>query len=566
MKSGIVTHRVFLLNPKKLLIVFLVFSLAFFFVQQKIIRRTKAAGNAFYVATNGNDSRPGTESRPWKTIQKAPDMVVAGDTTYVREGTYDRNSGTLAEISSSIPAFPGAEGGGAAAIGGRGGRVIEVTNLDDSGPGSLRAACEASGPRIVIFRVGGIIELRSSIIVRNPYITIAGQTAPGGGILVSGKKMARTPIRIYNTHDIIIRFIRVRTGRGGQSGQAGDCIALYNNCYNVLIDHCSVSWSNDENMQVWANSGPSHDITFSWNLIAEGLTFDHASCGLIIGSDNNAVDMTNIDIHHNLFMHNQKRNPLVKGKTSRIINNIIYNWEWWASGFAGGITIDIIGNLYRRGPDSSLRYEVLWRSDYSTGPDAGPPGDPSIYIQGNIGPHQSDLEGDNWVMIEEAPFNQGTGHPPDRAFERHTPISGSPFPITVHSVLEIEDMILDGVGASMRLDEYGNWIPNRDAVDERLIQEYLSGTGIIPYDENSVGGFPTISPGTPYQDSDRDGMADDWELAHFGALDRGSPDDSGSDFDGDGYTDLEEYLNGTNPKGNVPAQIFLPFVSKGSRP
>jgi pectate lyase len=465
--------------------------------------------------------------------------------------------GERAATASSVPAFPGAEGGGAAAIGGRGGRVIEVTNLDNSGPGSLRAACEASGARIVVFRVGGTIELQEPIRISNPYITIAGQTAPGGGILISGTNLDQTPIGVY-THEVIIRFLRVRTGRGDQSGQGGDCIGLQSNCYNVIIDHCSVSWSNDENLQVWADNGASHDITFSWNIISEGLTFDHNSCGLIVGSDNNSEDMVNIDVHHNLFMHNQKRNPLVKGMSSRVINNIVYNWEWNSTMFGGGTTIDIIGNLYKAGPTTEISEMHIhhWI-------DEGTQGDPSIYIRGNISPGQSDPEGDNWFTMDQGDSqNFSYGHPPDReTCERSTPMTGSPFPITVHSVLDIENMILADVGASKRLDENGNWVSNRDAVDERLIQEYLSGTGIIPYDENSVGGFPTISPGTPYQDSDHDGMADEWEYLY--CFNPNDPSDGPGDADGDGYTNIEEFLNGTEPTaGSICTRLFLPLILK----
>jgi len=201
--------------------------------------------------------------------------------------------------AGAVPAFPGAEGGGAAAVGGRGGRVIEVTNLDGSGPGSLRAGCEASGPRTVVFRVSGLIDLAGKrIVIRQPYITIAGQTAPAGGITVKGHELC------IETHDVVVRFLRVRTGRNDAFGhQEGDGIALVSSCANVMIDHCSVGWANDENLQIWSGSDPTHHVTFSWNLIAEGLTYDHASCGLIVGSHRDAVGITDISIHHDLFLN-----------------------------------------------------------------------------------------------------------------------------------------------------------------------------------------------------------------------------------------------------------------------
>ena len=445
---------------------------------------------------------------------------------------------------ADTPAFPGAQGGGAAAVGGRGGRVIEVTNLNAAGPGSLRAACEAKGQRIVTFRVSGIIDLAGkAITIRNPYITIAGQTAPGGGVIIRGHELG------VAAHDVIVRFIRVRTGRRDEfHNQEGDCIALTSNCRDIMIDHCSASWSNDENMQIWSGKTPAHRVTFSWNLIAEGLTYNHGSCGLIVGSNEDAVGIHAISIHHNLFMHGNNRFPLVKCRDARIISNIMYNWTWWPTGIAGGIRVDIIGNRYKPGPDTkpSNLYEVQVRSDWD-GPNYGPPGKPSIFINGNLGPHQDNPKGDNWPMLMLNDRWRPLGRQPDRAAcERAEPMPASPYPITVHPVSDIETEILPDVGASRRLDENGNWVANRDAVDLRLVKEYTTGTGTIPKDENSVGGYPTLAPGTPYPDGDHDGMPDAYEKKH--GFDPSSPTDGPADADGDGYTNIEEFLNGTNPR------------------
>jgi pectate lyase len=225
--------------------------------------------------------------------------------------------------------------------------VVEVVNLEDSGAGSFRAACESSGPRIVVFRVGGIIELEDPIRIDDPYITIAGQTAPGGGVLVKGNEIA------IQTHDVIVRFLRVRLGRQDDfAHQQGDCFVLRSGCDKVMIDHCSVSWSNDENISIWSGKPAAHNVTFSWNLIAEGLTYDHASCGLIVGSNVDSVGIHSISIHHNAFLHGNNRFPLVKCRDARIINNLMYNWNWWPTGVSGGIKVDIIGNLYKIGPNT----------------------------------------------------------------------------------------------------------------------------------------------------------------------------------------------------------------------
>ena len=450
---------------------------------------------------------------------------------------------TVQANSSATPAaFPGAQGGGAEGVGGRRGRVIEVTNLNESGAGSLRAAIDASGQRIVVFRVAGIIRPTSSMRVRNPYITIAGQTAPGGGILISGKNSPQSPLMI-DTHDVTIQYLRVRTGRGMQASQEGDGIGINSNVYNVVIDHCSFSWAVDENLQVWSDYGPSHSITFSWNLVAEGLA--NHSCGLITGT-NNAADarsMVNIDLHHNLFIHNQNRNPLIMNQSSRVVNNLVYNWEWWAAGFSSGVQIDLIGNIFKKGPNSDARrHEISWWEDYTEGPG----GNPSIYIRGNKGPYQPNPDADNWPMIAIGRSYSSTEGPLDRSLQRTSPLPAQAFPIAASSASQLESVMLPEVGASRRVDQNGNWVDNRDSVDERLVQEYTNGSGFIPSNEAEVGGLPSIAAGTPYVDSDHDGMPDTWEV-RFG-LNPNSASDGSADADGDGYTNIEEFLNGGDPK------------------
>lgn len=442
----------------------------------------------------------------------------------------------------SVLAFPEAEGDGAGAIGGRGGKIIEVTNLNDTGPGSLRAACEEKGPRIVIFRVAGIITIKNPIEITSPFITIAGQTAPAGGITIKGHQIS------VRTHDAIIRFIRVRTGRRDDFHmQEGDCLSIGNHCQNVIIDHCSFSWSNDENMEIWSDEDAAQNVTVSWNLIAEGLSYKHESCGLLIGSDINALGMKNLCIHHNLFMHGDSRFPLAKSHDAEIINNLMYNWRWWPAGIEGGIIVDIINNKFKPGANmlKSYDYEVMVRIDWKN-QAYGPPGKPSIYIEGNIGPHQSNPKGDNWGMLicwrEWTPL----GYQPDRIIcERKHPMQNEKYPVTIHHVDILEKIILPDVGAAKRLDENGHWISDRDLVDERLVREYVNGTGFIPFDENDVGGYPKINAGKPYNDSDHDGMPDQWEKRW--KFDPDDPLDSSKDKDGDGYTNIEEFLNGTNP-------------------
>ena len=165
------------------------------------------------------------------------------------------------ELAYAVPAFPGAEGSAAEAVGGRGGRVIEVTNLNSSGPGSFREACEAEGPRIVVFKVAGVIDLEGERIkIKNPYITIAGQTAPEGGITIKGHELG------IQTHDVIVRFIKIRTGYNPDFGdQEGDAVGIDNaGVYNTIINHVSMSWAKDENAQIWTPPlmiSPFHGIS-----------------------------------------------------------------------------------------------------------------------------------------------------------------------------------------------------------------------------------------------------------------------------------------------------------------
>ncbi|HYN89115.1 MAG TPA: hypothetical protein VER55_11320 [Ardenticatenaceae bacterium] len=457
----------------------------------------------------------------------------------------------------AVPAFHGAQGGGAASVGGRGGAIIAVTNLNDSGPGSLRAALESSGPRIVVFRVAGTITLSSQLRILNPYITVAGQTAPGGGILIKGSGLNNSPL-IIGTHDVVLRYLRIRAGKGTPAQQDAISAGEGRTVYNVVLDHISASWSNDENIAFWSDSGTLTDFTIQDSISSEGLNHDSHSTGLIVGSNAICTSIDNVTVVRNLFMSNRNRNPYVKINKSQIINNIVYNWQYLATQIAGGMTTDIIGNLYKAGPDSGTRSEVVCRlvSDW-TDCNFGPPGNPSIYIAGNVGPHQSDPAGDQWnTMLELAGGTRENGwgwpgDPPkktrlDPTFQRTTSLRSDTYPVTIDSVTNLEAHLLSTVGAAFRLDGKGNWVPNRDAVDTRLLRQYRTNTGLVPDDEVQAGGFPTLATGTAYADADGDGMPNDWE-ARFGFAPN-SATDVNLDADNDGYTNIEEFLNGTHPR------------------
>ena len=216
-----------------------------------------------------------------------------------------------------VPAFPGAEGYGANSVGGRGGRVIEVTNLNDDGPGSLRdCAQRASEPRICVFRVGGIIDLQSRLRVKYPYLTIAGQTAPGGGILLKNRGISLAE----GVHDVTIRYLRIRYGDTSKTGGQGQVnIGIDWSSNNIIVDHVSTSWTLDENTTIYLNRPtgateprpPIYNITFQNLLIAEGL-WDHSTGISISGEKDDSVsppiedykEVYDISLHHNLFAHN----------------------------------------------------------------------------------------------------------------------------------------------------------------------------------------------------------------------------------------------------------------------
>jgi pectate lyase len=450
---------------------------------------------------------------------------------------------------AQVPAFPGAAGGGAQSVGGRGGIVYEVTNLDDSGPGSLRTGIEMTGPRTIVFRVGGTINIRSGYTIINPFLTIAGQTAPGGGIQICGKN-TRESIFIINTHDVIIRYLRIRHGYNAEADQTGDPVSVMKG-HDVIIDHCTLMWTSDENSDAWGDdiSNPPHNITWSWNIFAEPLKAHPTN--FITGSNISASAdlMTDIDAHHNLLANSSHRNPLVKNKTFRFVNNIVYNWRFYATQAATGVSIDVIGNLYKPGPLNSEKSPRKWEIEIfpnSKYKRQMPSGESSVYVTGNMGPNNPDLTKDNWVMVTEiADENGNIVGPLDTRYRRQEPLPALPVPIRVDPANDLEKILLPTAGASQRLDELGNWVSNRDAADLRIINEYNSLGGILPAKEDEVGGFPVIAGGTPFKDRDHDGMPDKWEKLR--GLNPKNVSD-GPKISSNGYSNLENYLNGVQIK------------------
>lgn len=464
---------------------------------------------------------------------------------------------------AEIPAFPGAMGGGEYSFGGRGGKVIIVTSLADDGPGSLREACETGGARIVVFNVSGIIRLKTPLIVRAPYITIAGQTAPGDGICVAGESFW------INTHDVVMRHLRFRRGETWV-GRRDDALGG-NPVGNIMIDHVSASWGLDENMSIYRHmyndsTGkaleeklPTVNITIQNSIFSEALDTWNHSFGSTLGGEN-------CTFIRNLWADNAGRNPSIGWNgIFNFANNVIFNWVH-RSVDGGDYTAmyNIINNYFKSGPatlkDSPVGHRILK-------PESGRSkllyrvyG--RAYVNGNIVEGNDRVTKDNWdggVQVEDM---QDAGEFKD-AMKWNKPLPMPSFPII--SAQESFGYVLDNAGATL---------PKRDAVDLRITEQVR--TGVIKYSENvslesvpqfkyrrlpkdsykigiitdiaQVGGYPEYK-GTPNKDSDKDGMPDEWETRYN--LNPNDPSDAILDCNGDGYTNIEKYINGIDPQKKV---------------
>lgn len=448
--------------------------------------------------------------------------------------------------AADIPAFPGAEGFGAATLGGRGGKIFEVTNVNDSGSGSLRACVEASGARTCVFRVGGLINLQSALTIKNPYITIAGQTAPGGGITL--KKTNGGDALTIKTHDVILRYITSRPGAGGEN-HAAQAASNGDHLYNIIIDHCSFSWGTDEVLETWYKVT---DTTIQWSIVSEGLDCStHSkgchSKGLMVGGyasseSKNALGSENITVHHNLFAHNGERNPLIQTSgLVDVVNNVAYNpfgtFMYLYMKSQSIVPVNYVGNFYKYGPDTdSGKYEIKTYDDGGIGAD--------IYVADNIGPHRKTDSLAQEVVVESGSRNflTSTRHP--------APL------VTTTSAFTAYDDVLASAGNSAGVSCDGEWFDRRDSIDTRVVNDVRNGTGRIIDDPSQVGGWVTPAAGSPCADSDHDGMPDAWETRYgFNPNDKS---DANADADGDGYANVEEAINGSNPmSGEGPQEQLI---------
>lgn len=422
-------------------------------------------------------------------------------------------------VPDEIPAFPGAQGGGMFATGGRGGDVYIVNTLED-GPteGTLRWAIDKEGPRTIVFAVTGTIYLNTELRISNGDLTIAGQSAPGGGIT-----LANYPVRI-SADNIIIRFMRFRMG--DERNVEGDAI-WGRRQKDIIIDHCSMSWSTDETASFYDNE----NFTMQWCLIAESLNEsvhgkgEHGYGGLWGGY--------NASFHHNLLAHHKSRNPRFYGvrdgierEKAEMINNVIYNWGSNSAYGGEGGEYNIINNYYKSGPATKSNKDRIFEAYY-----LGSYG--KFFVEGNVVDGFPDVTADNWLGID---LKSG-GNKDELKAESAFDITDVEFT----SAADAYEKVLEHAGASL-------W---RDTVDARIVVEVANGTatfggtygaglGIIDT-QGTIGGWPELKDGTAPADTDQDGMPDAWETEKE-LNPNDSNDSSGNDLS-NYYTNLEIYLN-----------------------
>jgi hypothetical protein len=372
-------------------------------------------------------------------------------------------------VERGAPAFPGAEGYGADTPGGRGGRTLYIDNLNDAGPGSLRAAVLSAGPRILVFRTAGVIALKSSLVVTEPFLTIDGEGGPKPGIL-----LRRHGIEV-RTHDVVLRDFRIRIGDDDVHRNdrnvlytAGDGeYALYftEGSRRCIADHLSLSWSTNK---ILSTTKLSDLITVQWCILSESLNLEEHGYASITGGNR-------VSWHHNLFAHNFSRNVRFQGAVDADFrNNVIYDWGEKAA-YGEFDRLNYVGNYLKPGP-STMQKPPLFHE----GIEAVLPG--SLFLSGNVMEGNPRATGDNW---------KGTGF----YFSRTSVAASTPFPapsVTTEPAAEAYNLVLRDAGATL---------PARDAVDARIVREVRTGTGHIVESVQEAGGWPMVgdnfSPATP---------------------------------------------------------------------
>ena len=378
------------------------------------------------------------------------------------------------------------------------------------------------GPRIVVFGVAGLITLDSPIVVEEPFITIAGQSAPGDGICLRGHQFS------IRTHDVVVRYVRFRLGDLAKAEE--DSLDIVGDSHDVVVDHCSATWSVDENL---SPSGATRNVTIQWCLIAEALNRSVHSKGAH-GYGTLARSIGGVTFHHNLWAHNAARNPRLGDNYGKppfpvfdVRNNVIYDYGEIASGMTGDrLSVNYAGNFVRPGPSSNRRRGVIVFTDTA---------DAAYYLEGNVVEGRDDWTSDNTKMFDRTEFGG----------KRLVTTVAAPFEaprVTTTDARKALGDVLAGAGAVL---------PRRDAVDARIVQSVEKSGGQIIDSQAQVGGWPDYRGGRAPADTDGDGLPDEWEKAH--RLNPRNPADAPRPAGRDGYTNIEVYLNALAARPPAPS-------------
>lgn len=440
------------------------------------------------------------------------------------------------QVAEDAFAFPGAEGFGRNATGGRGGKVMFVTNLNDSGEGSLRAAVQASGARYVLFKVSGTIALNSNLNINNGDITIAGQTAPGDGICLKNY-----PVNI-NADNVIIRFVRFRMG--DEAKQEGDAIGGRFH-KNIIIDHCSMSWSTDECVSLYANE----NTTVQWCIVSESLRNSvhdkgaHGYGGIWGGK--------NASFHHNLLAHHDSRNPRLGEEAGKAFaltdlvdlrNNVIYNWGNNSTYGGEAMNVNIVNCYYKPGPATVKRERI---ASIDKNKIAGT----EVYdlwgkfcVNGNFVEGSTRATQDNWTygVLNQFHSSYGTVSEADKTALRLSEPLPTNNNVTTHTAQVAYEKVLTYAGASLK----------RDGIDERIIDNVRKGSFSFPGSNGStngiidtqadVGGWPELKSTAAPVSTSGDGIPDDWKADK--KLDPSKAQANGRDLSS-AYDNIEVYIN-----------------------
>ncbi|MDP1831441.1 MAG: hypothetical protein Q8K67_05235 [Geothrix sp.] len=523
------------------------------------------------ITSAGLYTAPSTSGTDVVTAASQQDASKAATASIVVSSTATVTLGPLA-------AFPGCEGMGSGATGGRGGVVYTVNTLEDTtnpgavpqnGPNgptcSLRDAMLKSGPRTIVFSVGGTITLHSTLWPVPPGLTIAGHTAPGGGIQIKGDgSFGNGGSMIWINGNSIVRYLRIRPGNApvnaSYQGLTGLAVSM-DTTDDVVLDHNSFEWDGNKAVAWWSENGVRRG-TFSWNLVAECLA-PH-STGMLIGGYNMGqanMDQSSWDGHHNVLATIDHRLPYTNLKYGRWINNFIFGYNY-AMLVRGGTQFDIIGNVYdgltSRLPALDTKNEVRWADTVEHNENnILPSGTAQIFMSNNFGPSNPQGTSDDFTTMlriassENSQLDDNVVDFKYKALGPTIPASLNAWPITISTLTSANDLkaiLTPAAGAYRRLAPDGSWVANRDPVDARVIGYILnpatSPTGYV----YTAGPYPVLSAGTAAVDTDGDGMPDIWEDAH--GLNKADPLDRNiARANARGYTNLELYLSGLFPNG-----------------